>query len=824
MDNINEFIILDLFCGAGGFSYGMHENEHFKTVIAVDFDYKATDTFKQNMPSTEVITGDITSQDIKEEIITKSKKAKVNMIIGGPPCQGFSMKGKKLGLDDERNYLFLEYLKIVKIIEPEVFVIENVKSLLSTAGGWFRDELISYVKKLGYSVNYGILKAKEFGVPQARERAIFICSKNKNITLPVKNTNIVTVKEAISDLAYLESGEGDYESQYITEATSEYQKLMRRNSEKLYNHKATNHLPIALEKLAMIPAEKGKEYLPESIRGKQKFKGTWGRLKWNEVSPTIDTRFDTPSNGTNSHPELNRSITPREAARIQSFNDKFIFYGSKFYIRRQIGNAVPPLLAKAIADKIWETYEENKYTNNVEKFSKLSMKYENELDNDFKKRNGIFYTDLSLVQSIVEFLKIPNDVNIIDPCCGIGSFLYVLKQSGYRKIFGCDFDEKTVDKCKDLTKIETIYTIDTIGKSGTEVLKKLDKEPFDYIIGNPPYAPLGNGTVINASKDFIGKVRASGSNLFIASIYRTFELVKEDGYVSIIVPKNLLHISSYKEMRKDLLKNKRLVSVIELGIHFKTVRGEQIVLTFQNFLEKDNKIKFYTHNRGTITLMSEIPQDYYKDEIIAFTSNQEVPIYDKLKDIYPKLKDVCIEGIRRGREKSLDAIRGKQIRKFGLRDTYLPSKGNQIFIQNIFSAEAGITASFAGDISCGETVTIVTLKNEIMCKYILGLLHSRVCNYYLIRFKFNNSRLTMHTDAKYLNDIPIVRNKRYFNKIVDKVCEMEKAEYMKSEWFSLNEELNCLVYDAFEISFEDRKYIEAEMRKISAGKWYGTSL
>lgn len=176
--------------------------------------------------------------------------------------------------------------------------------------------------------------------------------------MPEGNDEITTVREAISDLAYLESAEGDFELEYVTEAQTEYQKMMRNSSGKLFNHKASAHTKIALEKLSMIPPEKGKEYLPEELRGKQQFKSTWGRLVWNEVSPTIDTRFDTPSNGTNSHPELDRAITPREAARIQSFDDNFIFYGSKFYIRSQIGNAVPPLMAEAIANKIWENYYE----------------------------------------------------------------------------------------------------------------------------------------------------------------------------------------------------------------------------------------------------------------------------------------------------------------------------------------------------------------------------------------------------------------------------------------------------------------------------------
>ena len=358
MNKIAEFRILDLFCGAGGFSYGMHRNKHFKTAVALDFNAKAADTFKKNMPEAIVVTGDITDEKIKKDIIEKSKVEKVNMIIGGPPCQGFSMKGKKLGLDDPRNFLFKEYLHIVEAVQPEVFVIENVKSLLSTAGGWFKDEILAYIERLGYNVSYGILNAKRFGVPQARERGIVICSKSRNIPLPVGTDDIVTVRDAISDLAYLASAEGDFELDYVTEAQTDYQRMMRKNSKKLYNHKASAHSDIALQKLAMIPPEKGKEYLPEEMWGKQKFNTTWGRLVWDTVSPTIDTRFDTPSNGTNSHPELNRAITPREAARIQSFDDNFVFYGSKFYIRSQIGNAVPPLMAEAIANEIWENYDE----------------------------------------------------------------------------------------------------------------------------------------------------------------------------------------------------------------------------------------------------------------------------------------------------------------------------------------------------------------------------------------------------------------------------------------------------------------------------------
>ncbi len=454
-------------------------------------------------------------------------------------------------------------------------------------------------------------------------------------------------------------------------------------------------------------------------------------------------------------------------------------------------------------------------------FSEKSFKYENSLDEEYKKINGIFYTDLELANTIIDFLNIPKSASVMEPSCGIGSFLYCLEQKGYTDIIGCDIDFNTVEKCKEFTGVESVYCIDTLGKSGEEILKKVEKEKFDYVIGNPPYAPLGKDVDIKTTLSFMKLVKESGSNLFVAAIYRAFEIAKSDGYISFIIPKNLLHISAYKVLRKKLLEEKRLVSVIELGIHFKTVRGEQIVLTFQNEFVADNKIKFYQYNKGKIDFMSEVPQDYYTDEIIVFTANNELPIYNKLKESYGQLSEVCSENIRRGRNKSKDAIRGKQIRKFGFKDIEVPEEGNQIFIQNIFSAEAGITASFGGNLQPAETVTTIKLENTKMCKYILGLLHSRVCNYFLIRFGFNNSRLTIHTDAKYLNGIPIVIDDDAFEKVVDIVNQMESVGYMEQEWFKLNEELNDIVYEIYQLNISDKNHIEKEMRKISASKWYG---
>ena len=357
-----EFKILDLFCGAGGMSYGMHKNKHFTTKVALDIDADLAQTFSKNIGEAKLVIGDIRDKEIKKQVVELSKSNEINMIVGGPPCQGFSLKGKKLGLNDKRNFLFLEYLTLVREIRPKIFVIENVKSLMSTSQGWFKEQIISEIENMGYKVSVGVLKASDYGVPQNRERVFFLCSDEEIINLPQpRDIQKVTVRDAIGDLSYLEANEGAFEQEYTTEAKTEYQVMMRTGSKKLYNHKASNHSKQAVEKLSMIAPEKGKECLPAKLIGKQKFSSTWGRLKWDSQSPTIDTRFDAASNGTNNHPFLNRAITPREAARLQSFDDKFVFYGNRKDIRTQIGNAVPPLLAKAIADQIYcETLKKEK--------------------------------------------------------------------------------------------------------------------------------------------------------------------------------------------------------------------------------------------------------------------------------------------------------------------------------------------------------------------------------------------------------------------------------------------------------------------------------
>ena len=342
-----EPTVIDLFAGVGGLSLGF-EMEGFDILLANEFDQSIATAYKENHKSTNVVVGDITSLDLSK--VFGEYVNKIDVVIGGPPCQGFSQKGKRKTINDERNFLFKHYVEVVKFVKPKYFVMENVPNLLTAEKGFFLNEIKGLFKDYGYSIRYGILNAADYGVPQNRRRAIIIGKYLANppeLPLPCKQK--VTIWDAISDLAYLESGEGEFEQEYRNSPKSDYEKKMRKGSKILYNHMATKHSALALERLSLIPPNAGKEVLPKKHITKSVYSGTWSRMKQNDVAVTITTRFDTPSSGKFTHPFLNRAITVREAARLQSFPDTFKFIGSKMSQMKQVGNAVPPLLARKIA-------------------------------------------------------------------------------------------------------------------------------------------------------------------------------------------------------------------------------------------------------------------------------------------------------------------------------------------------------------------------------------------------------------------------------------------------------------------------------------------
>ena len=350
--------VIDLFAGVGGLSLGF-ENCGFDVILANEYDPAIATAYKINHKETRMIVGDITTLDL--ETTFSSYEGKVDVIIGGPPCQGFSQKGQRKTIHDERNFLFKYYVKVVDLVKPHYFLMENVPNLLTAEGGYFRKEIEDLFNSMGYQLNMGVLNASDYGVPQNRRRAVIIGKRGGNApALPEPKNVLVTIWDAISDLAYLSSGEGSEEQEYRFEPQSEYQKNLRNGCCVLYNHIATKHSELALKRLAMIPPNAGKEVLPEEHLTKSIYSGTWTRMRKDEISVTITTRFDTPSSGKFTHPFLNRAITVREAARIQSFPDSFIFVGNKGSQMKQVGNAVPPLLAEAIAGAIMNDIEEDR--------------------------------------------------------------------------------------------------------------------------------------------------------------------------------------------------------------------------------------------------------------------------------------------------------------------------------------------------------------------------------------------------------------------------------------------------------------------------------
>lgn len=365
---------LDLFAGAGGFSYGM-ERAGIDVVAAVEIDSKIAATYEENHPQTFMINSDVrkiaanhSDSGFENTIVISDLFAgdSVDIIFGGPPCQGFSMAGRRIRKDkpffeDERNLLFLEFHRMVKNLNPKVFIIENVPGILNYDNGRVKQEIYEKFKSIGYDVSSRILSADRFGVPQKRKRAIFIGNRVgiSSSELFPKETydeqNAVTVWDAIGDLPSLNSGEGTEITKYNQSVKTQYQRQMRNTvNDYFFNHVSSTHSEKTLKIMSLVKPGQTLKDLPKQFQTKSVHSGAYGRMKKDEPSYTLTTRINTPSVGRITHPIDNRTITPREAARIQSFPDSYHFLGDITTVGMQIGNSVPPLLAQAIGKSIVE--------------------------------------------------------------------------------------------------------------------------------------------------------------------------------------------------------------------------------------------------------------------------------------------------------------------------------------------------------------------------------------------------------------------------------------------------------------------------------------
>lgn len=335
--------VIDLFCGCGGLSLGF-EQAGYNVLLGIDNWEDALVTFRHNHHGSETMCADLMNLS-PFDVEKKIGKQKVDLIIGGPPCQGFSIAGKRI-IDDDRNKLYKSFVRMVAHFKPKAFVLENVPNILTIGDGIIKRAIITDFEALGYKVVNKVLLASDYGVPQNRRRAIFVGLLNgEEFVYPQPTiTQRVTSEQALSDLPEYSLPDG---SKYPSKPQSEYQKLIRTGSNGVFNHDITIHTEQTQRIIAMVPDGGNYKDLPTELQQTRKVHIAWTRLNSKAPSITIDT-----GHRHHFHYKYNRIPTVRESARIQSFADSVIFLGSKTSQYKQVGNAVPPLMAKAIAKQL----------------------------------------------------------------------------------------------------------------------------------------------------------------------------------------------------------------------------------------------------------------------------------------------------------------------------------------------------------------------------------------------------------------------------------------------------------------------------------------
>ena len=355
---------IDLFCGAGGLSEGFRQ-AGFRVLAGNDFDDVAGQTFAATHIDAVFLPGPIQAVSARKLLAeTGLAKGDLDCLIGGPPCQAFSVYYHQRGMHDARSHLFREYLRMVEGLAPKWIVMENVMGILSAGGGEAVRAIHDELGALGYRVEMQTLKAEEFGVPQERRRVVFIGTRtDAPIRFPEPThgkglQNLVTIRDAIGDLPPLQNGEAMKAAPYGRKATRAYQRGLRQGSALIHNHAAPRLAAINLERMKHIPPggswrDIPVDLLPEGMKRARRCDHTkrYGRMTWDGQACTILTKCDVHW-GAYIHPSQDRAISVREAARLQSFPDWFQFEGSMTDQYVQVGNAVPPLLGRAIAQAI----------------------------------------------------------------------------------------------------------------------------------------------------------------------------------------------------------------------------------------------------------------------------------------------------------------------------------------------------------------------------------------------------------------------------------------------------------------------------------------
>lgn len=356
---MKQYNIIDLFAGVGGLSYGFSRLPQFRILAANEIEKDISIAYKLNHPDVEMLNCDI--NELTSETLQNILKGQaVDIVVGGPPCQSYSTLGKRK-MDDRAN-LFMQYKRILGILQPKAFVFENVVGILSMNKGRLFEQVRAEFEELGYTLKYKVLDAVNYGVPQHRERVILVGFRGDNRFVYPSPTHgeglkpYMTLKDAIGDLPALKSGEKS--SNYAADAANEFLAFVRENSSAhVEEHSAPKNGERLIKIMQALKDGQSKDDLPEDVRPKSGYGNTYAKLWWDKPSTTITRNFACPSSSRCIHPRDSRAMSIREGARLQSFPDDYKFYGSDSMKRLEIGNAVPPLLSMAIAKQMLLAFE-----------------------------------------------------------------------------------------------------------------------------------------------------------------------------------------------------------------------------------------------------------------------------------------------------------------------------------------------------------------------------------------------------------------------------------------------------------------------------------
>jgi len=345
--------IVDMFCGCGGLSQGF-QDAGFEVLFGIDHDAPSLSTYEHNFGEGKGVLIDLFSENFINQFSREINRYNkdLDVVVAGPPCQGFSLTGPR-NFDDPRNQLYLSVFSVVKKFKPKAFLIENVKGMKTMYGGEILSEVVKRFTALGYNVTTPkILSSADYGVPQIRERLFIVGFRNDlgvfDFPKPTHTEeNYVSCEEAIGDLQSREKSFGFEIDDYEVSPKSSYQKYIRKGSRKLFNHVATKHTDLVKSVIRLVPEGKNHKSLPPGVGDSRKFNEAWTRYHSKKPSRTIDT-----GHRNHFHYKWDRVPTVRENARLQSFKDSFQFMGTRTQQNKQVGNAVPPLLAFNLAKQI----------------------------------------------------------------------------------------------------------------------------------------------------------------------------------------------------------------------------------------------------------------------------------------------------------------------------------------------------------------------------------------------------------------------------------------------------------------------------------------